>query len=334
MNRDALLDTILGSLYGLAIGDALGAPVEGWSATRIRREHGWISDFVQAEVSGTDDTEFAALTSRILRRARGVPTPELLASMWLHHCADWADRFDLMSSGGMSEKRAVANLRKGLLPPISGRDHMASDSCGAAMRIAPCGLVSPGDPDLARRLARADASVSHWNEGVFQAEAIAAATCMAAVGAELPVVVSTALSAIPESSWTRRVVDECWCHVRELEDPEDRAHALWSVSDTGVPASHGPGACAMAITALRCGNGDFARSVLLAVNAGRDCDSSAAQVGAVVGALAGHDRLPPAWVEAIGPLPGAYLTDMAGVTLSSLAGDLADLALELQGHPA
>ena len=329
MSGAPLLDRIRGSLYGLAIGDALGAPVEGWSAARIRAEHGWISDFVQDEVAGTDDTEFAALTARILCRARGEPAPELLAAMWLEYCADWPERFDLMSPGGMSEKRAVANLLKGLLPPLSGRDHMANDSCGAAMRIAPCGLAAPGDVDLARRLARADASVSHWNEGVIQAEAIAAGVSAAAGGGAWAETVDAALDALPADSWTRRTVATCWEAARGHTDAPERAAAVWTVSDTGVPASHGPSACALALTALRCGEGRFADSVLLAVNAGRDCDSSAAQVGGIVGALVGFDGLPPHWVERIGPLPGAVLTPTRGLVLDDLAADVAGLAAEL-----
>ena len=337
MDEQKLLDKGKGCLYGLAIGDALGAPVEGWSAERIRREHGWVDDYLQDDVAGTDDTEFAVLTARIICQARGLPGPSFLAEMWLEYCDDWPERWDLMSPGCMSEKRAVANLLKGLLPPISGQDHMANDSCGAAMRIAPCGVVTPGNPGGARRLARADASVSHWNEGVIQAEAIASAVCMAMIGAELPVVTSAALAAIPETSWTYRVVDDCHRAMASGADAEDGVSRLWSVSDTGVPASHGPGACALALTALRHGRGDFRESVLLAVNAGRDCDSSAAQVGAIVGAMIGYGALPDEWVERIGPLPGSHLTRTAGVSLGDVAEELVgvvdELASALQDFP-
>ena len=331
MNYSELLNRARGSLYGLAIGDALGAPVEGWDALAIRKKHGWVTGFLQENVAGTDDTEFAALTAKILCRARGVPDPALLANAWLEYCADWPARMDLMSTGGMSEKRAVANLLQGKLPPISGRDHMANDSCGAAMRVAPCGIVAPADLDMARRLARADASVSHWNEGVIQAEAIASAVCMAMAGMELSVVISAALAAVPEDSWTRRVVQECHRAMSESASQEDGVVNAWRVTDTGRPASHGPGAFALALNALRFGRGDFRQTLLLAVNAGRDCDSSAAQAGAIVGALVGHDHLPKEWVERIGPLPGRTLTKMANVRLGDVAGELAALAAQRLG---
>ena len=329
MDEQKLLDKAKGCLYGLAIGDALGAPVEGWSARRIREEHGWVHDYLQEDVAGTDDTEFAVLTAKIICKARGIPGPSLLADMWLEYCDDWSEKWDLMSPGCMSEKRAVANLLKGLLPPISGQDHMANDSCGAAMRIAPCGVVAPGNLHAARQLARADASVSHWNEGVIQAEAIASAVCMAMIDAELPVVTSAALAAIPETSWTHRVVNDCNQAMASGADLEDGVSRLWGVSDTGVPASHGPGACALALTALRHGNGDFRESVLLAVNTGRDCDSSAAQVGSIVGTMIGYRALPGEWVERIGPLPGSHLARMAGVSLGDVAEELVGVVEDL-----
>lgn len=323
MNDVELLNRTKGSLYGLAIGDAMGAPVEGWDALQIREKHGWVTDYLQDEVAGTDDTEFAVLTARIICAAKGVPTPAFLADMWLEHCQDWPARMDLMSKGSMSEKRAVANLLQGKRPPISGRDHMANDSCGAAMRIAPCGIVAPGDLDLARRLDRADASVSHWNEGVIQAEAIASAVCMAMTGADLASVVSAGLAAVPEESWTRRVVQDCYRAMSESTNDQERVVNAWRVTDTGRPASHGPGAFALALNAVRFGQGDFRKTVQLAVNAGRDCDSSAAQAGAIVGAMVGYDKLPMEWVKRIGPLPGKTLTKMANVRLDDVANELA-----------
>jgi ADP-ribosylglycohydrolase len=331
MNYAELLNRARGSLYGLAIGDALGAPVEGWSAEEIREKHGWVTHFLQDQVAGTDDTEFAVLTARMICQSKGVPTPEFMAKQWLVHCHDWPTRWDLMSSGCMSEKRAVANLLQGKLPPISGRDHMAADSCGAAMRAAPCGIAAPGDLDMARRLARADASVSHWDEGVFQAEAIAAAVCMAMIGAEFRVILGAALSALPEDSWTRRVVKDCHQTMLRASTPQESAINAWRVTDTGRPASHGPGAFALALNAFRFGKGDFRKTVLLAVNAGRDCDSSAAQAGAIVGALVGYDRLPAEWTSRIGPLPGKTLTPMANVQLDDVAHELTAFAATTLG---
>lgn len=40
---DMLRDRIAGALYGVAVGDALGGPLEFMSAAEINRQHGWVS---------------------------------------------------------------------------------------------------------------------------------------------------------------------------------------------------------------------------------------------------------------------------------------------------
>jgi len=48
---------------------------------------------------------------------------------------------------------AINNLRAGLAPPVTGSDNHEMWSDGAAMRIAPVGILCAGDPREAARLA-------------------------------------------------------------------------------------------------------------------------------------------------------------------------------------
>ena len=59
-------DRIYGCLIGQAVGDALGAPTEGMSVQGIRDKYGWIEGFVSDDPVGTDDTEYAMLTAKII----------------------------------------------------------------------------------------------------------------------------------------------------------------------------------------------------------------------------------------------------------------------------
>ena len=49
-----LLDAVYGSLIGGAIGDALGAPVENWHYTDVRREHGRLTEFLPQPARSRD----------------------------------------------------------------------------------------------------------------------------------------------------------------------------------------------------------------------------------------------------------------------------------------
>ncbi len=55
----------------------------------------------------------------------------------------------------------------------------------------------------------------------------------------------------------------------------------------------------IALGMLLVGGGDFRRTVLGAVNYGRDCDSTASMAGALVGALGGADAVPREWAKTV-----------------------------------
>src|SRR5262245_52971084 len=82
-------DRFLGSLLGLAIGDALGMPVEGWSASTIVERFGWIdgyhlkvfpdgAEFKAGEF--TDESELALCIVESLTANQGVLDPENIAA--------------------------------------------------------------------------------------------------------------------------------------------------------------------------------------------------------------------------------------------------------------
>ncbi|MET0725892.1 MAG: ADP-ribosylglycohydrolase family protein, partial [Leifsonia sp.] len=57
------------------------------------------------------------------------------------------------------------------------------------------------------------------------------------------------------------------------------------------------------------GDGDFARSITLAVSGGWDTDSVGATVGSITGALTGAAALPPRWID---PLRDSLATSVPG----------------------
>ena len=82
------LDKARGSLAGLAIGDALGRPVEGMSYQDIRAKYGAIDDFVNLEPAGSDDTEYALLTAAALLQHGKNITAEDFANVWKTKASD------------------------------------------------------------------------------------------------------------------------------------------------------------------------------------------------------------------------------------------------------
>ncbi len=207
-NRKLLKDKAIGSLGGLAIGDSLG---DAARKPENQRDFGFTTDFQKGDSWSTDDTEFALMTALTMIESGGDFTAEKVKEMWLKHVATE----DELKRGGVSEVEACNNLRRGLSAPESGMYNAYYMSDGAAMRVGPIGIVCAGDPKRAARLAEIDASISHFRDGVWGAQAVAVAVSLAMVDASMDEILDAVLDTAPEGSWFKetlkrafRIVDE------------------------------------------------------------------------------------------------------------------------------
>lgn len=316
-------DAARGCLVGLAVGDALGQPTEGWTPEAIQAKWGYLESFT-GDAAVSDDTEYTLFSAGVLLEHGHSVTSSHFAEAWLAHIVPASGPF---KGAGFSEMAAIENLRRGLRPPLSGK-HYHSWSDGFAMRAAPYGVVCPGHPEAACRLAAEDGVVSHAGEGIYGGLAVAAAVSVAMGGAPLEQIVDSALQAVPSDSWTAREIRRAL----DIAEPLDGArNAIQPLHDalavTYYPwADLAPEAVGLAFGLLAAGRGDFRETVLAAVNLGRDADTVAAIAGAVLGAKLGYSGLPPEWRDTVGEATGRCLGSIRGVSLHAVADELADLA--------
>ncbi|PSK92364.1 ADP-ribosylglycohydrolase [Murinocardiopsis flavida] len=310
-----------GALLGLAVGDALGAPTEGMTPAAIRREYGRVTGFLSADAAGTDDTEYAVLCAQGLLRHGSDLTPDDVAAVWQEALRAQVGAFH---KAGFSEMTAIANLAAGLRPPVSGTDSYESWSDGAAMRAAPIGVFCAGDPAEAARLAAVDACVSHTRDGIYGAQAIAAAVATAMTAADHGAVTASALAALPEDSWSRRLARQAVDIALAAADPTAAEADLYRE----IPLFHypwadaAPEAVALALGLFTAHRGALNAGVLSGVNIGRDSDTIAAMVGAMAGALNGSDAIDPAWRHQVRMVAGRCITATSGTDLRELADAL------------
>lgn len=311
-------DRARASLLGLAIGDAMGAPTEGMTRESIAARFGRVDGFLQDDAAGTDDTEYAVLSARgIIAHGRAL-NADRVAEVWLEALGEQEGGF---YGAGFSEMVALANLRAGIRPPDSGRFNVESWSDGAAMRVAPIALFCAGDPELAARLAAEDASVSHAHDGIFCAQSVAAAVSVAATGEHWSAVVDAARAALPQDSWSARLVTRALDIATAAADLEEAERELYR----RVPLFHypwwdsGPEALALTLGVIVATRGEFIPGVLAGVNMGRDSDTIAAMVGAITGALHGTAAIPAEWTDTVRLVRGRCITSTAGTDLIELA---------------
>lgn len=319
-DREKVFDKVYGALSGLAIGDSFG---DASRKAENRAAYQVTTDFNKGASWSTDDTEFALLTAKTLIRCRGKLTTEECVKSWMEDvCVQ-----DEYKRGGASEIEAANNLRKGLLPPLTGKFNVFHMSDGSSMRIGPVGIVCAGDPERAVELARIESEVSHYRDGVWGAQAVAAAVAVAMVDGSFEEIMDAAWAAIPEDSWLYHnlkgafeILDrkgsllEAWMEIHDY-----LWTTQWATTAEAIPS---------AFVCLKACHDDFRKGVTLAGNFGRDADTIGAIAGVILGARYGASQMPAAWIEKTRYPSGTCLNFTKGIDIRDYAEKITDIILE------
>jgi ADP-ribosylglycohydrolase len=319
LSREIHRDRAAGCLIGLAVGDAFGDAARDPDNQFL---YGITMDFPEKPTGSTDDTEFALLTAEILLQSGGKPGRDDVVEAWREHVLVE----DELTRGGASEREAAANIRRGLLPPQSGRFNSYATSDGAAMRAAPIGIVAAGNPDRAAELARTDAEISHYGEGIHGAQAVAAAVAVAIAGGSANQVFAEGMRRAPDGSWLAHNFNEA---LALIEEHDRDLHSAWMPLHRllrGEYKASVPEAVVSAFTVYLLTGGDFRNSIVYAGNFGRDADTVGAIAGALAGASCGLGSIPADWVSRVRRPTGTCLTFTAQRDIVEVAWQLARLA--------
>ncbi|MFB7481811.1 ADP-ribosylglycohydrolase family protein [Streptomyces anulatus] len=251
-----------------------------------------------------DDLNYPLLTLLLLQRhGRSFATDDL-ARLWL----------DELPAGRTftAERIAYGNLLAGVEPPETARRRNPfREWIGAQIRADVHGWTHPGDPAGAAAQAHRDAVLTHTGNGVYGAMFTAAALAVAAGGeSDVHGCLAAGLRVVPPRSRYARAVRlgiETARTEGEFDAVVDRLHAVYGDTHHWVHVL--PNAALLA-AALTHADGDFTRSIGLAVSGGWDTDSNGATAGSLAGLLAGGPgALPEHWTA---PLKNRLATSVPG----------------------
>jgi len=299
-----------GVVFGTAIGDALGWPVEFMSMCDIHARYGdeGVRDFESAFIgtpsevaagpmwSGpacaryTDDTQMMRAVLEGLIRAR--PQSKLEINSTAEEVAaefiDWANSPENNRAPGASCMYGCRQLEAGVRWEKAGKE--GSKGCGAAMRAMAYGVWFWENPEIAAEYAAAHALMTHRSaEAQASAAAVAAGTARAIMGYPLEAI---------------------WMGMRDFADLWDASTAEL-IYDAAVAALHrdihefqildqwrgwtGAEAVAAALFCFLRAEGNYVGAVLRAVNSPGDSDSLGAIAGALAGGHGGVFSIPEKW---------------------------------------
>jgi ADP-ribosylglycohydrolase len=300
-----------GCLAGLALGDALGMPTEFLTKEEIAATYGRIDTFVSPPewhphasfplARVTDDTEQALALAGVYLR-QGTMSAEAAAQALLDWAATKAKNLPLYI--GPSTRQALALLRDGASPRRSGR---AGKTNGAAMRIAPVGIVHAADPEGALRDTVEACLPSHGTTlAISGAAAVAWAVAEAMRSGATP---DSVLDAAAEGArrgreegawtWTPALEKRIALALQLVRQADNEAGALESLYDyvgvdlvvtESIPT-------ALGLVALA--EGEPMRAIRYAANLGGDTDTIGAIAGAICGALRGIQALDLAMLDTV-----------------------------------
>ncbi|WP_030596479.1 ADP-ribosylglycohydrolase family protein [Streptomyces fulvoviolaceus] len=321
----ALDERITGALVGAAVGDALGGPVEGYSPEQILERHAgrvhgivgpwngdaWrtarpIAPYHKGDGHVTDDTLMTHALIRVYARVRDHLdayaiadhlVPDLMTTpRWIPELE--AEALPLQRIF-LAEKWLVSRIHYGHVDPReAGVGNIVN--CGAAMYMAPVGLVNAANPTGAYTEALDIAGAHQSSYGREAAGVFAAAVAAASAPGATPDSVVTACLSLAKDG-TRTAIDRV-CEVasqhtdfesalrplREAVTPYDTVGPDYRQPSLGArrPSRlHAIEELPVALGMLLVSAGDFRHAVVGAVNYGRDCDSIATMAGALAGAL-------------------------------------------------
>ncbi len=333
--RPSLEDRTTGALVGAAVGDALGGAVEGWSPEAIVERHGgrvtgivepfhrdeWrtarpIAPYHKGDGHVTDDTLMTHALVRVYEKVRDHLdayavadhlVPELIGEpRWIPELG--AEALPLQRVF-LAEKWIVARLHYGHVDPReAGVGNIVN--CGAAMYMAPVGVVNAGNPAGAYAEALDVAGAHQSSYGREAAGVFAAAVAAAFKPDATPESVVEDVLGLAKDG-TRAAVEAVCEAAARFDDFEAALGPLReavAAFDTVGPEYRKPSLGArrpsrlhaieelpVALGMLLVGRGEFRHTVLGSVNYGRDCDSIATMSGAIAGALAGAAAVPEEW---------------------------------------
>lgn len=306
-----LVDRATGCLAGVAIGDAMGMPVEFLTREEIRMRFGRVDRFLEPPENHihagtpaghvTDDTEQTWVLAQALVR-HGRITPEIAAAAYLK----WADEVNAFQSSflGPSSRSALERLRAGEDPTLTGQ---RGATVGAAMRVASIGIANAGDPMGAVEEAYLSALPTHgMNIAIAGACAVAAGVSRAIVGGPLEgvieaVMVGAELGQERGVAWAGATLPARLRLALDLvrQNSADREKAEEALYETV-----GVGMCPTELVATAVGlvvlyDAEPRLAIPAAASMGGDADTLAAIVGALSGAVWGIGAFPIDWVRTV-----------------------------------
>ena len=288
LNREIVKDKIYACWLGKNIGGTMGTPYEG--KTELNDIQGFNSPAGTALPN--DDLDLQLVWLRAMEDLGPYSlNAQALGEYWVSFIPPHWNEYGICKN----------NMHIGLIPPLAGEyKNEWKHSNGAWIRTEVWACMAPGCPDIAMKYSQMDACVDHGaGEGTYAAMFVAAIEAAAFVMNDLRKLIELGLTKIPADCWmakTIRLLLECKDNGVDWKDTRNKLVEF--TKELGW--FQAPANVAFAMLGLLYGDGDFKKSMILAINCGDDTDCTGATLGSLFGIMNGTAGIPEDWQAYIG----------------------------------
>lgn len=294
------LDKLYAGVLGKLIGVYLGRPFENWTYQEIQQRLGPIHHYVHEkfdvplvviddDVSGT----FAFVRALEEHPFDQQYSCEEVGKTWLNQVIDKRTIFWWGGHGISTEHTTFNNLKNGMKPPNTGsmktNGRTLAEQIGAQIFIDAWAMVAPGNADLAAKLARDAATVSHDGVAVDAAVLWAVMEAEAFVSRDVEHLLEKGLDFVPQNSPLKAGIEDVRSWVKEDSDWEktrQRVEDNYGYDKYGGICHMIPNHLIMIMALLYAGH-DFSQAMHIINTSGWDTDCNSGNVGCLVGIING-----------------------------------------------
>lgn len=313
-NDKDLAERIYQGWLGQLAGGSFGTAIEGYTGKQIYQVYGDVREYITTPETTNDDVVYELILLDVFERLGHNLTAREIGLEWIRQ----------IKFGWSAEWVALRNLNNGIMPPQSGSfQNPFAHWIGAQMRGMVCGMLAPGWPFEAARLAYLDGIVSHEHNGVYGEIYAAVLTSLAFIRQDVRLILKEAVDYLPQKSEYAAVVRQCLNKLEASDDPI----ATWADFETKFERYnwiHAYPNIAAVIYSLWFGNGDMTETFCLLAKAGLDVDCNAGLAGNVLGVI---KPVPTQWASPIGDRLETYIRGKEVLSIQELAQKTANLAM-------
>lgn len=304
------IDRITGALFGVAVGDALGAPLEFMDAAAIEKQHGYVTDMIGggwlnvAPGEVTDDTQMTLAVAEGIAENPDAPIEAIGRNFvaWLLSrpkdiggtCLSSIESATIFAANRLSPSEADWRYAAARTDQLTGG---RSGGNGSLMRTVYVGLYY-ADEEVAAKHARRISEMTHQDSAASDAcELYTRMICRMIDEPDEAVRQQTMIDTLKALARKGARYE-----FKAITRPGFRPSPTGYVEDSFAAALY-------CILKTNC----FKDAVAKAANLGGDADTIAAITGGLAGALYGFENIPVEWVDELDVWTASRLRQLASV---------------------